>query len=97
MTTTAAPEKAGSSSPFSVGMERELDRFVMNRPRDRYSDGSGNAVVREAQRRAWRRAISEQKRKAAEDERKLDDLEVNHMHAYMCNLEVRRALMRKSS
>lgn len=91
MTTATKPAKAGSSSPFSAGMERELDRFVMSRPRDRYSDGGSNAIVREAQRRAWRRAISEQKRKAAADERKLDALEVNHT----CNLKVRPALMRK--
>lgn len=76
MTTKTEIAKPGSSSPFSVGMERELDRFVTSRPRDRYSDGGSNAVVREAQRRAWRRALSEQKRKAAADERKLDALEV---------------------
>lgn len=64
------------SSPFSAGMERELDMFVMSRPEDGYSRGGCSAVVREAQRRARRRALSERKRKAAARERKLEDLEV---------------------
>lgn len=71
-----APAIAGSSSPFSAGMERQLGMFVMSPPEDRYSGSGSSAIVREAQRRARRRAFSEQKRKAAAEERKSEDLEV---------------------
>lgn len=45
-------------------MERELDMFVMSRPQDR-DDGGNTAAVREAQRRARRRALSQRKLDAA--------------------------------
>ena len=48
----------------------------MSQPEDRYSGGTSTDIVREAQRRARRRAFLEQKRKAAADERKSEDLEV---------------------
>ncbi|CBN76751.1 hypothetical protein Esi_0000_0565 [Ectocarpus siliculosus] len=63
----------GPPSPFSAGMERELDVFVMSRPKDK--SGMSSAVVLEAQRRARRRALSMQKRKTAEEERKAGALE----------------------
>lgn len=70
------------SSPFSVGMERELDMFVLSRPEDGYNRGGDTAVVREAQRRARRRALSERKRTAAARERKMEDLEVSMSMAH---------------
>ncbi|CAM9248345.1 unnamed protein product [Ectocarpus fasciculatus] len=63
----------GPPSPFSAGMERELDMFVMSRPKDK-SDRTSAAVL-EAQRRARRRALSTQKRKTAEEEQKAGALE----------------------
>lgn len=59
-------------------MERQLDVFVMSRPDDRYSGGSA-AIVREAQRRARRRAFLKQKRQATADERNSEDLEVSFL------------------
>ncbi len=76
------------SSPFSVGIERELDMFVMSRPEDGGSRGGCTAVVREAQRRARRRALSERKRKAAAHEKKLEDLEVRMSSAHGRDIHV---------
>lgn len=61
---TAAARATSSPSPFSAGMERELDMFVMSRPQDR-DDGGNTAAVREAQRRARRRALLQRKLDAA--------------------------------
>jgi len=82
--TESAPEGVKAlTSPFSLGMERELEMFVLSRPEDGHgSRGGCTAVVREAQRRARRRALSERKRKAAARERKLEDLEVRMTAAH---------------
>lgn len=69
-----AARTVSSPSPFSAGMERELDMFVMARPENR-NDGGNSAVVREAQRRARRRAQLQRKRDEAAAV--IDDTAVN--------------------
>lgn len=64
-------------------MERELDMFVMSRPQNR--DDSGNtAAVREAQRRARRRALLQRKLDAAAGgDQRVDASEVSLRISFM--------------
>ncbi|CAM9624322.1 unnamed protein product [Ectocarpus sp. 12 AP-2014] len=82
----------GPPSPFSAGMERELDMFVMSRPKDKSSRSS--AVVLEAQRRARRRALSMQKRNTAEEERKAGALESARKPLTVADIEQLKASRR---
>ncbi|CAM9631154.1 unnamed protein product, partial [Hapterophycus canaliculatus] len=66
-----ASTKGTSPSPFSTGIEEKLDVFVMSRPGGR--KGSNTATVRDAQRRARRRA--QKTRRTAEKEQRADPTE----------------------
>lgn len=59
---------AKTKNPFNIGMERDFDTFVKSQPEGISDDGS-TATIREAQRRARRRALSQRKLETTIDEK----------------------------
>ncbi|CAM9916221.1 unnamed protein product [Scytosiphon promiscuus] len=86
----SAPTRAGSPSPFSAGMERQLDTFAMSRPGA--GKGCNTAVVRGAQRRARRRARNT--RRNAEDEEQAASKEPAAKPATLADIERLKASRR---